>query len=266
MTIPCPDKRGGARDTAYRGASFCPSGFSPNHQIGLTVKTDISGLRSRSTSNDKPRYRTCTTRAGKTDSGTCFQTPLLRCAEDHGWSHTLSALLTGVTKFSWVQCFSSATPSIGTISMGSLYAAICGNTRTELRTHFDMRHPCWPRPLGERTYEEAWSLLRKMVRRLIFSGWGPGIYNPLKPAEYLQAYGSAALLVRDGHAHYLMWVAETNELLICNDMANTEIWRRCVEQHGLKPNNFIPKLSTKVWDVLTIMIEGAGIQDLSLRF
>ena len=69
------------------------------------------------------------------------------------------ALLTGVTKFGKVSVFSDLN-NLDDISMREPYAAICGITETELRTHFDEDIHTLASAL-ERTYEEARSLLRK---------------------------------------------------------------------------------------------------------
>ena len=86
------------------------------------------------------------------------------------------ALLTGVTKFGKVSVFSDLN-NLDDISMREPYAAICGITETELRTHFDEDIHTLASAL-ERTYEEARSLLRKRYDGYHFVAGGPGIYNP----------------------------------------------------------------------------------------
>ena len=60
------------------------------------------------------------------------------------------ALLTGVTKFGKVSVFSDLN-NLDDISMREPYAAICGITETELRTHFDEDSIRWPLPLSGHT-------------------------------------------------------------------------------------------------------------------
>lgn len=82
------------------------------------------------------------------------------------------ALLTGVTKFGKVSVFSDLN-NLDDISMREPYAAICGITETELRTHFDEDIHTLASAL-ERTYEEAPILATETVRRLSFRGRGTG--------------------------------------------------------------------------------------------
>ena len=129
------------------------------------------------------------------------------------------ALLTGVTKFGKVSVFSDLN-NLDDISMREPYAAICGITETELRTHFDEDIHTLASAL-ERTYEEARSLLRKRYDGYHFVAGGPGIYNPfsllntfkyMRPEDYWFETGTPSYLVELlKHTHYDLY-----------ELANTE--------------------------------------------
>ena len=93
------------------------------------------------------------------------------------------ALLTGVTKFGKVSVFSDLN-NLDDISMREPYAAICGITETELRTHFDEDIHTLASAL-ERTYEEARSLLRKRYDGYHFGN--TDIYCPWDVIRYCKS-------------------------------------------------------------------------------
>ncbi|WP_455630054.1 ATP-binding protein [Parabacteroides sp.] len=129
------------------------------------------------------------------------------------------ALLTGVTKFGKVSVFSDLN-NLDDISMREPYAAICGVTETELRTHFDEDIHTLASAL-ERTYEETRSLLRKRYDGYHFVAGGPGIYNPFSLLNTFKYMRLSDYWFETGTPTYLVELLKrTNYDLY--DMANTE--------------------------------------------
>ncbi|WP_455635876.1 ATP-binding protein [Parabacteroides sp.] len=129
------------------------------------------------------------------------------------------ALLTGVTKFGKVSVFSDLN-NLDDISMREPYAAICGITETELRTHFDEDIHTLSSTL-ERTYEETRALLRKRYDGYYFVAGGPGIYNPFSLLNTFKYMRLSDYWFETGTPTYLVELLKrTNYDLY--DMANTE--------------------------------------------
>ncbi len=129
------------------------------------------------------------------------------------------ALLTGVTKFGKVSVFSDLN-NLDDISMREPYAAICGITETELRTHFDEDIHTLSSALG-RTYEETRALLRKRYDGYHFVAGGPGIYNPFSLLNTFKYMRLSDYWFETGTPSYLVeLLRRTNYDLY--DMANTE--------------------------------------------
>ena len=147
------------------------------------------------------------------------------------------ALLTGVTKFGKVSVFSDLN-NLDDISMREPYAAICGITETELRTHFDEDIHTLASAL-ERTYEEARSLLRKRYDGYHFVAGGPGIYNPFSLLNTFKYMRLSDYWFETGTPTYLMELLKrTNYDLY--DMANTETDADVLNSIDSASNNPIP--------------------------
>ena len=147
------------------------------------------------------------------------------------------ALLTGVTKFGKVSVFSDLN-NLDDISMREPYAAICGITETELRTHFDEDIHTLASAL-ERTYEEARSLLRKRYDGYHFVAGGPGIYNPFSLLNTFKYMRLSDYWFETGTPTYLVELLKrTNYDLY--DMANTETDADVLNSIDSASNNPIP--------------------------
>ena len=147
------------------------------------------------------------------------------------------AFLTGVTKFGKVSVFSDLN-NLDDISMREPYAAICGITETELRTHFDEDIHTLASAL-ERTYEEARSLLRKRYDGYHFVAGGPGIYNPFSLLNTFKYMRLSDYWFETGTPTYLVELLKrTNYDLY--DMANTETDADVLNSIDSASNNPIP--------------------------
>ena len=122
------------------------------------------------------------------------------------------ALLTGVTKFGKVSVFSDLN-NLDDISMREPYAAICGITETELRTHFDEDIHTLASAL-ERTYEEARSLLRKRYDGYHFVAGGPGIYNPFSLLNTFRSLEFGSYWFETGTPTYLVKLLKDNNFCL----------------------------------------------------
>ena len=147
------------------------------------------------------------------------------------------ALLTGVTKFGKVSVFSDLN-NLDDISMRAPYAAICGITEEELRTHFedDIHELAASLKL---TYDETRTLLRKRYDGYHFVAESPGIYNPfsllntfkyMRIDDYWFETGTPTYLVELlKHTHYDLY-----------EMANTETDADVLNSIDSASNNPIP--------------------------
>ena len=113
------------------------------------------------------------------------------------------ALLTGVTRFSWVSIFSDLN-NLRDITMENEFASLCGISETELITHFesDIRELSVNMNLS---YEETCSLLQKKYDGYHFTGNSEGMYNPfsvlntfasMKIENYWFSTGTPTMLVK----------------------------------------------------------------------
>ena len=113
------------------------------------------------------------------------------------------ALLTGVTRFSWVSIFSDLN-NLRDITMENEFASLCGISETELITHFesDIRELSVNMNLS---YEGTCSLLQKKYDGYHFTGNSEGMYNPfsvlntfasMKIENYWFSTGTPTILVK----------------------------------------------------------------------